>query len=128
MCIAKNEENTWIPGQNAHCGLLCHVIVSVILILIYGHAHLKVSFSDIKYVSLASTVSFSLRSTLVGVTATTLWCSFLPRSITWRTFEPFTDWTASLLVFYYLDVLPKKPDLWNIRSVTARCRRNMCVE
>jgi len=72
--------------------------------------------------------SFSLRSTLVGVTATTLLCSFLPRSITWRTFEPSTDWTASLLVCYSLDVLPKRHDLWNIRFVTARCRRSMCVE
>ena len=72
--------------------------------------------------------SFPLRSTLVGVTATTLWSSFSPRSITWRTYELSTGWTASLLVSYSLGVLPKRLDLWNIRFATVRCRRSMCVE
>jgi hypothetical protein len=88
----------------------------------------KVSFGKVKYETFAYVIFFSLRSTLAGVTATTPWCSFLPRSITWRTFEPFTGWTASLLVCYSLGVLPKRLDLWNTRSVTAKCRRSMCVE
>lgn len=72
--------------------------------------------------------SVLLRSTPVAVTATTLWSSFLPKSITWRTCELSTGWTALLLVCYSLDELPKRPDLWNIRFATVRCRRSMCVE
>jgi len=89
---------------------------------------LLITFSSIKVCHFHLYPSFPLRSTLVGVTATTLWCSFLPRSITWRTYELSIGWTALLLVYYSLDVLPKRPDLWNIRFATVRCRRNMCVE
>jgi hypothetical protein len=78
--------------------------------------------------SLSFLPSYSLRSTLADVTVTTLWSSFWPRSIIWRTFEPSTGLTASLLACCSLDVLPKRPGLWNIKFVTARCKRSMCVE
>jgi len=115
------------------CGMIWDLWVSLLQRLLTSEGGfyfmlLLITFSSIKVCYFHLYPSFPLRSTLVGVTATTLWSSFLPRSITWRTYELSTGWTALLLVYYSLDVLPKRPDLWNIRFATVRCKRSMCVE